>query len=87
MGQVIRTATGISYPIEWCGVASMDGILRFYVKDGNLVELTSIFSEEQNFPLTHLFDGEVVQTYDGYTRFFGVNLDFVGGATVAIAKE
>ena len=66
--QTIRTASGTEYAIDWCGVASIDGILRFYVPNGNLVELILAFSNPQNLPVTHLFDGEVVQEYTNYPR-------------------
>lgn len=86
MGQIIRTASGSEYAIEWCGVASLDGILRFYVPNGNLVELMLAFSNPQNLPVTHLFDGEIVQEYTDYTVCFGVTMDYLGGATVELAR-
>ena len=87
MGQIIRTATGTEYEIEWCGVASFDGILRFYVPNGNIVELMTAFSNPENLPVTHIFDGTVVETYTNYTVFFGAIMDFVGGVTVSLVKE
>ena len=87
MGQIIRTATGIEYAIEWCGVASFDGILRFYVPNGDLITLMTVFSQPENLPITHIFDGEVVETYTQHTVFFGATKDFVGGVTVELAKE
>ena len=86
MGQIIRTATGEEFQVDWCGVASMDGVLRFYIQNGNIVDLTTVFSNANNFPVTHLHDGEVVKVYEGYTKFFGAFLDFVGGVTVQLAK-
>ena len=86
MGQVIRTATGEEFQVEWCGVASMDGVLRFYIPDGDIVTLTAVFADPKNFPITHLYDGEVVNTYTGYNQFFGTLKDFIGGVTVQIAK-
>ena len=86
MGQKIRTATGIEYPVNWCGIASIDGILRFYVPNGNLVELTTVFADAENLPVTHVFDDEVVQDYTDYTVCFGVTMDYLGGATVELAR-
>ena len=86
MGQIIRTATGEEYKVEWCGVASMDGVLRFYIPNGSIVDLTAVFSNPNNYPITHLYDGEVVKVYEGYTKFFGAFMDFVDGVTVQLAK-
>lgn len=86
MGQKVKTATNIEYKVDWCGVASIDGILRFYVPNGDIVELTTVFSNQENLPVTYMFDEEVVDVYTDYTRFFGATLDFNNGVTVSLAR-
>lgn len=76
--QKIKTATNKEYNILWCGVSSIDGVLRFEVKDLNMLETLAVFTNpEETIELTHIFDNQP-RVYHGYTTFKGVDLTNTG---------
>jgi len=84
--QTIKTANGIELAVDWCGVAGIDGVLRFYVPNCDLARIMQIFADPASLPVTHLFDDKEVETYTDFTQFFGATKDFNGGVIAEIAR-
>lgn len=84
----LRTATGKTFQIDWIGVSTLDGSLRFeVVGDVNMFELISVFIQpEETATLTRVFD-EDEKTFSGFTDFKGVDKKYGdGGIVVALVK-
>ena len=80
------TADGKTFEIEWIGVSTLDGALRFGVKNADITRLLAIFTKPENCTvLTRLFDGEE-KTFEGYTVFRGITIDYDGTIIVALSK-
>ena len=82
----LRTTNGEMFDIDWIGISSIDGILRFAVKNPDISKIVQIFSVPENCSiLTRLFD-EDEHTYEGFIVFRGFLLNFDGTATVSMSK-
>ncbi len=72
--QKIITATGKEYQVEWCGVSTIDFVLRFEVVNSPMTNiLTTFMNPIETAKLTHVFD-ENRAVYTGFTKFKGVDL-------------
>jgi len=79
-------ANGEKFEIEWIGVASFDGVLRFGIKNADITNLLATFTKPENCTvLTRSFDGEE-KTFEGYTVFRGITIDYDGTIIVALSK-
>ena len=84
--QIIITATGKEFTVSWMGVATIDGILRFSVKDADMGEVFSTFTnQEETETLIHSFDN-IQKEYTGYTVFRGITIDFQNEMIVSLSK-
>ena len=85
--QKIITATGKEINILWCGVATVDFVLRFEVsKEIQMSEvLTTFTNPEETIELTHVFD-EHRTVFHGYTKFKGVDMKPDGSIVVALME-
>jgi len=80
------TANGIEFEISWIGVASIDGVLRFGVINSTLSEVINTFTNPENCTvLTRNYDG-VIETFEGFTVFRGISINFKGEMIVALSK-
>lgn len=77
---------GEEFEIEWIGVATLDGALRFGIKNADITKLLATFTKPENCTvLTRSFDGED-KTFEGYTVFRGITIDYDGTTIVALSK-
>ncbi len=78
---------GQEYPIDWIGVATLDGVLRFSVPGSeDISSLFTTFSNPDNCTkLIRIFD-EDQKEYDGYNVFRGITVAFDGKYIVALSK-
>ena len=82
----LRTTNGEMFDIDWIGISSIDGILRFAVKNPDISNIVQVFSVPENCSiLTRLFD-EDEHVYEGFIVFRGFLLNFDGTATVSMSK-
>lgn len=82
----LKTANGETFEIEWIGVATFDGALRFGIKNADITNLLATFTKPENCTvLTRSFDGEE-KTFEGYTVFRGITIDYDGTTIVALSK-
>ena len=83
----IETAQGTSIPITWIGISELDGSLRFETTEPNMATLFSIFSDpEHTRTLTRVFD-EDRKTFEGFTRFKGIERMATGNIVVRLFHE
>ena len=83
----IRTATQADYDVEWIGIATIDGVLRFSIANGNLTELTQTFFNPAELPITLYEDPEIPPTaYTDFTVPFSITKDFSGSVIVGLAR-
>lgn len=83
----IQTPSGDQYAIDWIGVATIDGLLRFRLPSGNITDILIEFSNTDNLPVTVHEDDELCTEYTDYTTFFGAEKDMAGGIIVILGKE
>lgn len=87
--QTIKTATGKSFNVEWCGRSTIDYALRFAVKNSNMNTVLNTFTDQkETMLLTHIIDdmgskGE----YRGFTTFKGVDLHPDGSIIVSLMEN
>lgn len=82
----LKTYKGEEFEIEWIGVATLDGALRFGIKNADITKLLATFTKPENCTvLTRSFDGED-KTFEGYTVFRGITIDYDGTTIVALSK-
>jgi hypothetical protein len=82
----IETTKGKNFQIEWAGVSSIDGVLRFAVVNTELTEILATFTVPENCKeLTRVFD-EDRKTFTGYTVFRGVQINYDGSIVVSMSK-
>ena len=84
--QTIKTATGKEFEISWAGVATIDEVFRFELKNSDMGTSFTVFSNPvETETLTHYFDN-IPKEYIGYTTLRGVAMDMQGGIVVSLAK-
>lgn len=85
--QTITTATGKTYQVGWCGLSTIDYVLRFGVRGESMVDVLQVFmNAEETETLVHTFD-ERTNEYDGYITFRGVDLKPNGEIVVSLSQE
>lgn len=84
--QKIITISEKEFDVDWAGVATIDGVLRFAVINGDMPEVFTTFSNpEETEVLVHTFDN-IRKEYEGYTVFRGVSLNYQNEIIVALSK-
>ena len=82
----LKTAKNELFEIEWAGVSTIDGALRFGTRSVDTARLLAVFTNPENCSvLTRVFDGEE-KTFEGYTVFRGITIDYDGITIVALSK-
>lgn len=85
--QKIITATGREFNIVWCGLSTIDLVLRFEVKGETMQDILATFTNrEETGTLKHVFD-ELETVYIGYTVFTGVDMKPNGHIVVSLMEE
>lgn len=85
--QKIITATGLEFNIVWCGLSTIDHVLRFEIKGSTMQPVLETFTDSQETAtLTHIFD-EHETAYIGYTVFTGVDMRPNGHIIVSLMEE
>lgn len=85
--QTITTATGKVFQVGWCGLSTIDYVLRFGVKGESMIYVLQVFmSPSETETLLHTFD-ERTNEYDGYIVFRGVDLKPNGEIVVSLSQE
>ena len=80
------TANGLVFEIDWIGVAALDGVLRFSIKDVDIATIIQVFTVPENCEvLIRKFD-EDEQIFEGYAVFRGVQINYDGSSIVALSK-
>lgn len=84
--QKIITATGREFNIVWCGLSTIDLVLRFEVKGETMQDILATFTNrEETGTLKHVFD-ELETVYTGYTIFTGVDMKPNGHIVVSLME-
>ena len=82
----VTTVSGDVFNISWIGVASIDGVLRFAVKNSNVQEIIRAFTDAQNCEtLISKFD-ETETMYVGYTVFRGIQINYDNETIVSLSR-
>lgn len=85
--QKIITETGREFIVAWCGLSTIDFVLRFEVKGETMQGILATFtSKEETGTITHVFD-EHETVYTGYTVFTGVDMRPNGHIIVSLMEE
>ena len=83
----IRTADGTVLEVIWVAVSNIDGALRFAVPDPDASRLFSLFTNPENCSeIVRVVDGQDIQTFEGYTVFRGLQMNYDGTSIVALSK-
>lgn len=84
--QLLITATGRVFNINWCGPSTIDLALRFEIVGSTMQEILAVFTNpEETQTLTHRFD-ENEAVYIGYTLFVGVDMRQSGKIIVSLME-
>lgn len=84
--QTITTATGKVFQIGWCGLSTIDYVLRFGVRGESMASVLKVFTDStETETLSHKFD-EHMSKYDGFTTFIGVDLKPNGEIVVSLSE-
>ena len=82
----IVTKTGKEYEINWAGIATVDGALRFEIVNGALSDIFSCFSNpEETAKLSRVW-GDSTTVYEGFTAFKTIDIQANGSIIVALSK-
>ena len=82
----IVTKTGKEYEINWAGIATVDGALRFEIVNGTLSDIFSCFSSpEETAELSRVW-GDSTTVYEGFTAFKTIDIQANGNIIVALSK-
>lgn len=85
--QKIITATGLEFNVIWCGLSTIDHVLRFEIKGSTMQTVLETFTDSQETAtLTQIFD-ELETVYTGYTLFVGVDMNRRGSIIVSLMEE
>lgn len=85
--QKIITATGKEFAIAWCGVSTIDFVLRFAITETTMeVVLATFLNREELKKLIHVFDDQQI-AYTGYDAFKGVDLKPDGSIVVSLMRN
>ena len=85
--QTITTATGKAFQVGWCGLSTIDYVLRFGVRGESMTNVLQVFTNPaETETLSHTFD-ERTNEYDDYITFVGVDLKPNGEIVVSLSQE
>ena len=81
------TAQGKHLTVDWIGVSTIDGALRFELVGSTLQAAFSVFSNpEETAKLTRIWDKDR-KTFEGFTALKGMDRQFNGNIIVALLEE
>lgn len=84
--QTITTATGKVFQVGWCGLSTIDYVLRFGVRGESMANVLKVFTDSaETETLSHTFD-EHTSKYDGFTTFIGVDRKPNGEIVVSLSE-
>lgn len=84
--QKIITAKNKEFSVKWCGISTIDLVLRFDVASSTMQEVLTTFTDAtETATLTHVFDGKE-NVFRGYTKFKGVELNPSGSVVVSLME-
>ena len=87
MMQIIRLKTGKEYFVNWCGVSSLDGILRAEIFDSTFCDVAQDFcNKEAVREIEYIANENTVATFFDYTEITGITSSF-SGIVVALKKD
>lgn len=85
--QTITTATQRVFQVSWCGLSTIDYVLRFGVRGESMTDVLQAFmNPDETETILHTFD-ERTNEYNGYTVFRGVDLKPNGEIVVSLSQE
>ena len=77
---------GETFEVEWIGVSTIDGVLRFNVINADMTAVLQTFMKPENCsPLVRKFD-EDEKTFEGYTVFRGIIVNYDNSMIVSLSK-
>lgn len=83
----IRTVDGTILEVIWVAVSNIDGALRFAIPDPDAARLFSLFTNPENcYEIVRMIDGQDVQSFEGYTVFRGLQMNYDGTSIVSLSK-
>ena len=83
----VKTANGELFEVKWIGIASLDGVLRFASNNVFLQDVLNTFTVPENCTvLSKLIDGEEVASFEGYTVFRGIQINYDNEMIIALSK-
>ena len=84
---MLETSQGVTLPIEWIGISTLDGSLRFETTEQDLPTLFAVFSDpEHTRTLTRIFD-ESRKSFEGFTVFKGIERMGTGNVVIRLLRE
>lgn len=86
--QQIITASGKAFEIDWAGVATIDGLLRFEIKNNSAAEVFNAFSDvNETKNLVHMFNSDTAHQWEGYTIFAGIIILYNDNIIVSLRNK
>ena len=83
---ILKTALNKVYDITGAAIASVDGALRIWFKEGTVSNLVTTFTNpEETELLTKVFDGVETQ-FEGFVMFRGIEISRTGEIMVTLAR-
>lgn len=83
----IKLKNGKEYPVNWCGVSSLDGILRAEITDSTFCDVAQDFCDKDAIStIDYIVNGASAVKFQGYTDITGITAGF-NGIIVALKKE
>lgn len=87
MMQTLRLKNGKEYQVNWCGVSSLDGILRAEITDSTFCDVAQDFCDKDAISAIDYIVNDVSSVmFNGYTDITGITAGF-NGIIVALKKE
>ena len=82
----IVTKSGKEYEINWAGIATVDGALRFEIVNSTLLEVFNCFSNAEETEQLDRVWGDSTTRYEGFTTFKTIDIQPNGSIIVALSK-
>lgn len=83
----IQTDNNDQITITSIGISGIDGLLRFWIDDSDLLEMMRIFTNQNALPITLYEDPEIEpKEYTDFTVLFGVEKDYNDQVMVVVGK-
>lgn len=84
----IKTATGATHEVIFCGIGAILGMLVFdMIDDRRAVDIIAEFDDPENTGIITYSDGRTSTIYRGYTKLSGYSARQDGTVRVMLAKE